>query len=431
MSGIRAIEPVSQPIDTWVRPPGSKSETIRALFLASLAKGDSVITHALDSDDTRHARDALSAFGIDLDDSGASWSVMGTAGHFGSISPHVNAGASGLTARCLMAIAPLVNGTVTIDGRHRLPERPMAPILEALAGQGVAVTSRQGRLPVQVIGTGALPGGDVRVDSAQSSQFATALLMAAPLATHRMRVFPTSLAGSAGYLDMTLRLMGAFGVAAEPLDGGWSVPNSGYVGTSVSIEPDASAAVYPMTAAAITGGRVTIEGLGGESLQPDARVADVLGEMGCSVEKTGDTITIDARSRALVAVDADLSSSPDGALAIAVAALFALGDSRLRGLGSLRFKESDRLTALGTELSRLGADITIEEDDLLISPRILRPSTMETYRDHRMAMSLALVGLSVPGIAISDPEVVDKTWPGFWEMLENLGIRRDRPDSAT
>ncbi|MGA8040419.1 MAG: 3-phosphoshikimate 1-carboxyvinyltransferase [Acidimicrobiia bacterium] len=431
MRGSRAIEPVSEPIDTVVRPPGSKSETIRALVLASLAKGDSIITHALDSDDTRHARGALSALGVDLEESGTAWTVTGTSGQFGSISPHVDAGASGLTARCLIAIAPLVNGIVTIDGRDRLPERPMAPILDALTALGVAVSSRQGRLPVEVVGTGAVSGGDVHVDSAQSSQFATALLMVAPLANTRMRVFPTSLAGSAGYLDMTLELMATFGVVAESLGDGWSVPNSGYAATTVSIEPDASAAVYPMTAAAITGGRVTIAGLGGGSLQPDSRVADVLGEMGCSVEKTGDSITVDARDRDLVAVDADLSSLPDGALAIAVAALFARGNSRLRGLGSLRFKESDRLAALATELNRLGADVVVEDDDLLISPRTLRPSTIDTYGDHRMAMSLSLVGLAVPGIVISEPGVVDKTWPGFWEMLEDLRIPRDRPGGAT
>jgi 3-phosphoshikimate 1-carboxyvinyltransferase len=175
-----------------------------------------------------------------------------------------------------------------------------------------------------------------------------------------------------------------------------------------------------MVAAAITGGRVTIEGLGSESRQPDLEVARVLEEMGCVVTQTGDETTLEGTPDGLHPVDIDLSGSPDGSLAIAVAALFADGPSRLRGLGSLRHKESDRLAALSTEMTRLGADVAVDGDELHITPGILRPARVQTYGDHRVAMSFALAGLRVPGIEIADPDVVAKTWPSFWEMLTGI-----------
>jgi 3-phosphoshikimate 1-carboxyvinyltransferase len=175
-----------------------------------------------------------------------------------------------------------------------------------------------------------------------------------------------------------------------------------------------------MVAAAISGGRVTIDGLGSRSIQPDMGVAGVLATMGCDLEQTDTATTVDARGRRLQPIDVDLSGSPDGSLAIAVAALFAGGPSRLRGLGSLRFKESDRLSALVNEITRLGAGARAEAGELVITPAVMRPTRIETYGDHRMAMSFALVGLGVPGIEIADPEVVAKTWPGYWDMLDGL-----------
>jgi 3-phosphoshikimate 1-carboxyvinyltransferase len=212
-----------------------------------------------------------------------------------------------------------------------------------------------------------------------------------------------------------------FEARVDRTDLGYLVSPTGYTGIDLVIEPDASAAVYPMVAAAISGGRVTIEGLGSLSIQPDMGVVRVLEMMGCEVEQTDTATTVDARGRRLQPIDVDLSGSPDGSLAVAVAVLFAEGPSRLRGLGSLRFKESDRLSALANEIARLGAGARVEGTELLITPGALRPSRIETYGDHRMAMSFALVGLAVAGIEIADPEVVAKTWPGYWEMLEELG----------
>jgi 3-phosphoshikimate 1-carboxyvinyltransferase len=300
----------------------------------------------------------------------------------------------------------------------------MGGLLAALTGLGIEVSSDHGRLPVTVTGTGRLPGGRVEVASAQTTQHLTALLIVAPLATDQLTLVPTGLEGSVGYVAMTRQVMGRFGAAVEDADGGLRVDPTGYRETEIEIEPDASAAVYPMVAAAITGSRVTIEGLGAPSLQPDMEVARVLQDMGCQVTQGVDTTTLNGPGRALEPIDVDLSGAPDGSLAVAVACLFASGPSHLRGLGSLRFKESDRLAAIATEIGRLGAGAEVEGDRLTIVPGRLHPVRVETYRDHRMAMALALVGLVTPGIEVSDPSVVAKTWPGYWEMLDGLARPR-------
>ena len=420
MSESRVVKSLIAPFDSVVRPPGSKSQTIRALVIAALAVGESRLEGALESDDTRFAREALSALGAEVDAEADPWTVRGVEGRFHLPQGDLDAGASGLTARALIAVAPLVTGSTTIVGRDRLPDRPMSGLVDALADLGVEASATSGHLPVTVDGTGALPGGRVGVESGETTQFATALLLAAPAASGPLTIIPTGLQGSQGYLDITLQAMRGFGAQVELDDGEYRIAPTGYTGSAVVIEPDASAAVYPMVAAAITGSRVRIQGLGTRSLQPDLCIARVLQSMGCEVEQTADATTVDARARALTPIDIDLSGSPDGALGVAVATLFADGPSRLRGMGSLRFKESDRLVALANEITRVGAGAEIEGSDLVITPATLRPARVETYGDHRVAMSFALIGLRVPGIEIADHEVVAKTWPGYWDMLESL-----------
>jgi len=420
MTDSRTVRSLRHPLDATVRPPGSKSQTIRALVGAVLASGGTRLTHPLGSDDTRFARQAMRQLGVEIDDSGDPWIVGGSDGRLRHSTQPVDAGASGLTARCLIAMATLIEGSTKVIGRDRLPERPMAGLVAALTDLGVVTETTGGRLPVTVHGTGHLQGGTVAVASHETTQFLTSLLMAAPLAAETMTVIPTGLEGSRGYIDVTLQVMTRLGAKVEEVGGGYRVEPTGYVGTEIEIEPDASAAVYPMVAAAITGGRVVIEGLGSRSLQPDLAVADVLERMGCFVEQTPDTTTITGGEDRLTPIDVDLSGSPDGSLAVAVACLFAEGRSRLRGLGSLRFKESDRLTALATEIERLGAGAVVDGNDLVVTPAPLRGGRIETYQDHRMAMSFALVGLVEHGIEIANPGVVGKTWPEYWDVLENL-----------
>ena len=420
MSATKVIRPATVPLDAVVRPPGSKSLTIRALVAASLAPGISRIISPLESDDTRFALEAVRALGIEVRQKPEAWLVHGTGGRLTPSVRPLDAGASGLTARILIAMSALVNGVTVIVGRDRLPERPMDGIVKTLQSLGIDIRSSEGLLPVEVFGTGLLPGGLVGVDTTQSTQFATAMALVAPLAADPLTIDVGGSTGASGYLDLTLGIMDTFGLEASMVGGSLSVPNSGYRATTVSIEPDASAAVYPMVAAALVGGKVVVEDLGISSIQPDLRVARVLEEMGCAVQMDDDIITVTASGGVLNSIDVDLSGSPDGALALAVACLRAAGPCRLRGLGSLRHKESDRLTALATELSRVGAGAEIIGDDLEIRPGRVSPAVIETYSDHRMAMSFAILGLVHEGIAIAHPEVVSKTWPGFWKMLDSL-----------
>jgi 3-phosphoshikimate 1-carboxyvinyltransferase len=320
----------------------------------------------------------------------------------------------------MIAVGALVDGPTTVVGRDRLPQRPMGGLVQALRELGVEGMSESGHLPVTISGHGRLPGGKVEVDSTQTSQFASALLLVAPMAEDTLTVVPLGLSGSHRYLEVTLGTMQAFGGQVLAKEPGFQVERTGYVGAIHVIEPDASAAVYPMAAAAVAGGKVTIEGLGSATLQPDIEVARVLESMGCVVTQTEERTTVESGGEALLPVDVDLSGSPDGALAIGVACMFAAGKSRLRGLGSLRFKESDRLGAMATEMARLGAGARVEGDDLIVEPGALRPARVDTYGDHRIAMAFAIAGLRIAGLEIAEPEVVAKTWPGYWEMLSGL-----------
>jgi 3-phosphoshikimate 1-carboxyvinyltransferase len=374
----------------------------------------------LDSGDTRAAIGALRSLGVLVGEAGESWSVEGRGGRFEPSSEPIDVGESGLTARALTALGALVTGPTRIVGQGRLPLRPMGGLIAALSQLGVTVRSPTGGVPLVVEGTGTLRGGTVSVPSGATSQFATALLLVAPLASKPLTVIVEDIQGSAGYLDLTLDVMKCFGARVEQSGEHFHVEPSGYRPTDLEIEPDASAAVYPMVATAIRGGTVTMSGLAGSSHQPDFQITGVLAEMGCRVTQTETSTTIEASGESLHAVDVDLSAMPDGALAAAVACLFADGESHLAGLASLRHKESDRLQALADQLQNVGGQARVEGDSLVISPGVLRPARVDTYGDHRIAMALSLVGLIQPGIEIEAPHVVDKTWPGFWEMLDAL-----------
>jgi 3-phosphoshikimate 1-carboxyvinyltransferase len=420
MMSSRPVTVKTGPLEATVRPPGSKSLTIRSLFAAALATGTSHLGHPLDSGDTRATRGALRTLGVAVDEGEESWAVEGRGGVFEPSSDPIDVGESGLTARSLIALGALVPGPTRIVGQGRLPLRPMGGLITALAEMGVTVRSETGRLPLVIEGTGALRGGTVSVPSGTSTQFATALLLVAPLATGPLTITLEDLHGSAGYLDLTLDVMSEFGARVERSGRRFHVEPTGYRSADVEIEPDASAAVYPMVAAAINGGRVTVSGLAGSSRQPDIRIIRVLAEMGCQIVEDEDSTSVEASGGSLHPVDLDLSEMPDGALAVAVACLFAHGESRLAGLASLRHKESDRLQALAEQLRNVGAAARVEGDSLVITPGVLRPARIETYGDHRIAMACSLVGLVQAGIEIGDPGVVDKTWPGFWEMLDAL-----------
>ncbi|MFV1961350.1 MAG: 3-phosphoshikimate 1-carboxyvinyltransferase [Acidimicrobiia bacterium] len=428
------VSTASEPVDGAVRPPGSKSATIRALAVAALADGRSHIYGALRADDTVAMIGVLRSFGISVDDRGEPWAIDGTGGRLQAPDAPLDVLESGLTARIAMVLASLAEGATVVDGRGHLHQRPIDALVRTLTDQGVQVTTTGGFLPATIHGRGGLWGGEMTVDCSKSSQFATAILIAAPSTSEPTTLRVEGLEGSFGYLALTLQVMDAFGADVSRTFTGFEVANNGYQSTDYVVEPDASSAVYPMVAAAITGGRVELEGLTFDSEHPDLLVARRLGEMGCAISEENQSLVVDGNGVSLKGIETDMSAAPDGALALVVACLFADGVSRIGGLASLRFKESDRLSAISGELSGLGGSVSVEDDCLVIRPTALAGATIDPHGDHRIAMSCALVGLRVEGVSVSDPDVVNKTWPGYWEMLEKLasgaGASRPRDGAA-
>lgn len=410
------------PVAGVVRPPGSKSITNRALVIASLAGGGaSRLEGPLEADDTEVMRVGLRQLGVLIDDVDDPWLVLGTGGELSAPGGVLDVGASGTTARFITAVASLAPGPVRIDGTKRMRERPIGDLTSALEEAGAVVETSGGYFPLIVHG-GGLRGGEINVDVSRSSQYLSALLMVAPLAESETVIGVRGEMVSGPYVQTTLEVMKAFGAWVQREAGGiFRIRPSGYRSGSFEIEADASAAVYPMAAAAITGGVVGIEGLFRGSTQADVGVAEVLQEMGCRVRWAGARLVVEGPADGILqGVDRDMSRMPDGALGLSVVCLFASGPSRLRGLGTLRLKETDRLAALSTELTRAGARAVVEDEDLIIEPGRLRPARFHTYEDHRMAMSFALVGLRQDGVRILDPGCVTKTWPGYFEMLKTL-----------
>ncbi len=410
-------------IDASVRVPGSKSITNRALVIAALADGESTLEAALDSDDTRVMARALERLGAEIRAEGDTRRVRGVGGHPVAGEALLDVGASGTAARFLAAVAALRPGDSIVDGTPRLRERPIEELAAALRALGVdvAIEGVNGCPPVRIRG-GAPFGGEVEIDASRSSQYVSALLLVAPYAAHavRVRVRDGRLA-SRPYVDVTLDVMRSFGASA-----GWqgadvlSVEPGGYRARRFAIEPDASTAAYFFAAAAVTGGRVVVEGLARGSHQADMALLAILERMGCVVETRGDGVEVRGPREALRAVDVDMGDMPDAVLAFAVTALFARGTTRIRNVAHLRLKESDRLAALERELCKLGADVRADADSLVITPGALRGAAIDTYDDHRMAMAFAIAGLRVEGVVIRDPDCVSKSWPGYFEALAKL-----------
>jgi 3-phosphoshikimate 1-carboxyvinyltransferase len=328
---------------------------------------------------------------------------------------------SGTTIRFLVAALSALGGDYRLDGVPRMRERPIADLLEAICGMGVQAASeaKNGCPPVILRGTG-WQGGELSVSGTVSSQFLSGLLMAAPLANDAMQISVRGELVSRPYVEMTCRVMQSFGVKVEPLNEElFRIAPQTYRGTEYVIEPDASAASYPLAAAAMTKGRVTVEGLGKDSMQGDIRFAEVLRRMGCEVHWNEHSITVCGGS--LKGVDVDMSHISDTVQTLAVVALAADGPTRVRGVAHNRFKESDRIGDLAKELRKLGAEVQEFPDGLeILPPTVVQPATIETYHDHRMAMSFALAGLVFPGVRVLDPSCTAKTYPNFFADLERL-----------
>ncbi len=430
MPGAIRIGPPPAPFDLRLRPPGSKSLTNRALLLAAMAAGTSTLSGCLLAEDTTLMVSALRGLGLEVVLAGTRARVSGAGGPLGAgaAAPGtVQVGTAGTVARFLLAALALgAAQTVTLDGSARMRERPMAALVDALRGLGAGVecVRRPGALPVVVRARGErLGGGTVRLRDPSSSQFVSALLLAAPLLTGPLRVEIEGELPARPYVDMTLALLRRFGASA-----GWDGPGALVAepgplrALELDIEPDASAASYFLAAAAIYGGRVQIEGLGADSCQGDAHFARILARMGAAVEQ-GPGSTRVRGTGTLRGVDVSLADMPDMALTLAVTALHARGPTRIRDLGVLRHHESDRLAVAARELGRLGARVEIAGDDLCIEPPAAGPRSdvsIPTYDDHRVAMAFALGGR----VRIEDPSCTGKTFPGFFTELARLGMVR-------
>lgn len=428
MSSTLAIEPIRAPIEASVTPPGSKSITNRALVLAALSRGRCAVQNILRADDTAVMLDALRTLGIrlTLDDADQTVIVEGCDGRIPAIEANCFVGNSGTTVRFLSAFCSVGRGVYHLDGVPRMRERPIGPLVALLRNLGVRIESplRAGFPPVTIHADG-LPGGFARFGAETSSQFLSAVLMVGPCAKHEMRIDLDPGQTSWPYVEMTMRIMSEFGAWVElerdPRTGAPRqiiVSDHRYVRDEYAVEPDASAASYFLATAAVNpGSRVEVRGLGTTSLQGDAKFIDVLARMGCSTASKPDRLVLTGPD-ALEPVDVDLSDMPDMAQTLAVICLFADGPSTLRGLHTLRVKETDRIAALQSELTKLGATITVDDDTLTIEPpRAVLGATIDTYDDHRMAMSFAVAGTRANGVVIRDPQCVNKTYPRFFDDL--------------
>ena len=417
------VPPLRGPIDVVVTLPGSKSITNRALVCAALADGTSTLTNALHADDTEAMVEGLQALGVSIEPDWAAGrlTVAGTAGRPVSDVAIVDARQSGTTGRFLLPVAGLGEGLRRVDAANRMRERPMGDVIDAVRRLGGEVrdVGAPGHLPVEVVG-GTVAGGEVEVRGDVSSQFLSGLLLAGPAMRTGLVAHLVGDLVSQPYVDMTVAVMAAFGVeVARPDARTWIVAPQTYAPADLTVEPDASAASYVFAAAALLGGRATVTGLGAGSLQGDLAFVDVLEQMGASVEQTADSTTVTG-SGVLHGVDVDLRQLSDTAPTLAVVAAFADSPTRITGIGFIRGKETDRIGAVVTELRRLGVDAEEEADGFVVRPRPLRAATVQTYDDHRMAMSFALAGLRAEGVQIADPGCVVKTFPGYWRLLDEL-----------
>lgn len=421
------LHPLTSVPDLTVRVPGSKSITNRALLCAALASGRSRLRGVLLADDTHAMVNAVRALGadVDLDEDSATAVVTGLADRTNGEAAgagltvrggaHIDARQAGTTSRFMLPALALLPERSVLDGSEQLRARPFGPLIAALRHLGATVEELggPGRLPVAV--TGPLTGGSAPLPGHLSSQFLSGLLLAGPLMRDGLHAELTSPLVSVPYLEMTAAVMRSFGARVEGLRA-WP---GGYTGIDYDIEPDASAASYFLGAAAITGGRITLQGLGSASLQGDVAFADVLERMGAHVQRTEDSITVTGTGQ-LRGVDVDMADISDTAQTLAAVAVHAEGPTRVRGIGFIRGKETDRIAAVVTELRRAGIEAVEDADGFTVHPGTPAPTRFATYDDHRMAMSLALLGLRNPGIEISNPACVAKTYPGFFHDLAAL-----------
>ena len=405
--------------------PGSKSLSNRVLLLSMLAEGTTQIQNLLDSDDVRYMIGALEKLGITLQETREKneISVEGCSGRIPNSDLELMLGNAGTAMRPLTAALTLGQGRYVLDGVPRMRERPIVDLVEGLQQLGAKVRLLNGPPgpPVEILAQG-LPGGTARIKGSVSSQFLSAILMAAPGAEKDVTLEIDDTLVSVPYVEMTLALMERFGVHVENRDfQEFHIPGKQTYHSpgDFFVEGDASSASYFLAGAAITGGTVTVHGCGTESLQGDSKFAEVLEQMGAETQWQPHSVTV--RGNTLKGVDLDMNRMPDAAMTLAVAALFAEGTTKIRNVYNWRLKETERMKAVTTELRKLGAEVEEGEDYLIIDPPDQIQSTeIETYDDHRMAMAFSLAACGAKSVTILDPGCVSKTFPDYFEVLKSV-----------
>jgi 3-phosphoshikimate 1-carboxyvinyltransferase len=419
------VIPLSHPIDAEVLVPGSKSITNRAMLIAAIAQGRSVIEGALLSDDTRYMAAALRALGffVEIDEAGRRITVGGQGGMIPARGAELDVGGAGTVMRFLVAMLTLGEGRFRLDGNQRMRQRPIGPLLDAMERLGASIYSeRDNNCPPVIVDASRsrFSGGEVSIDARMSSQYASAILMPAPLwpLGIKLKVIGDT---ARPFIDMTLRVMEAWGARSSVEGDQITVPGGQwYRAQRYYVEPDASGASYFAAAAALVGGRVRITGLTRQSAQGDTVFLGVLERMGARVTWLDDAVEV-AGDGNLNGIDVAMNSMPDMVATLAAIAPFASSPTKITNVAFIRHHESDRLRALATELNRLGATARETEDGLEIEPSEMRGTAIDTYDDHRIAMAFAIAGLKLPGVVINNPDCVAKTFPDFFDKLSALG----------
>ena len=414
------IKPIRH-CDGVITIPGSKSYTHRALILSSLADGESILMNALRCEDTEHTVQALVRFGIPIFWERERVRVQGKGGEFKAIDDKVDLGNSGASMRFVTALAALKKGVTLLDGSERMRKRPMGELLKGLGEIGVRAYSKKGdNCPPVIVGSQGLQGGTVRIKGEESSQFLSGLMMVAPYALRDVSIEVMDPLASKPYVDLTQDVMSAFGVKIESQEYSSFFIKAGqrYLPRTYWIEGDASNASYFFSAAAVCRGKVKVEGLSPGTIQGDIGFLKILEKMGCSVTRGKDWIEV--LGGELHGIEMDMNEMPDLVPTLAVTAAFAQGRTVIQNIGHLRFKESDRIHALAAELSKIGIRVREGEDWLEIEGGKPHGAEIETYEDHRLAMSFAIAGLVIHGVKIKGERCVDKSFPEFWEKLQKL-----------
>jgi 3-phosphoshikimate 1-carboxyvinyltransferase len=421
MGSMKLLHPKSISSQT-VTVPGSKSISHRMLICAALCDGTSHIRNLLDSQDTDLTRQALSCMGAGIARTGAgSVDVTGFAGHPVPFADPIHLGNSGTSMRLLTGIAALGTTPYTLTGDARMCARPMKELLDALTLLGIDARSAtpEGFPPVTIQG-GLRRGGVTRLDCSRSSQYLSALLMIGPFMAQGVTIELTGPPVSSPYIHLTLDVMKQFDVTARRMDDTtYQVPGGQtYISGTHAVEPDLSNAGYFWAAGAVTGRKIGVAHTGSRSLQGDFRQIYILEKMGCDLffEKNG----VAVQGRALTAVDVDMADTPDAVPAIAVAAAFAKGTTRIRNIAHLREKECDRIDAVASQLNRMGIETAQGDDWLTVTGGTPKGALIHTFNDHRIAMAFAVAGLNVPGMRIENPACVGKSFPGFWDVYDAL-----------